>query len=33
MGWLFMRDKDGYATPRSYLDNQFTYAHADQSAG
>ena len=29
MGWLFMRDMGGYATPRSYLDNQFTYAHAD----
>lgn len=25
MGWLFMRDMGGYATPRSYLDNQFTY--------
>jgi len=24
MGWLFMRDLGGYATPRSYLDNQFT---------
>ncbi|WP_157134802.1 hypothetical protein [Sphingomonas sp. PAMC 26605] len=24
MGWLFMRDMGGYATPRSYLDNQFT---------
>jgi hypothetical protein len=29
MGWLFMRDMGGYVTPRSYLDNQFTYAHAD----
>ena len=29
MGWLFMRDLGGYATPRSYLDNQFTYARDD----
>src|SRR3546814_11497908 len=29
MGWLFMRDMDGYAVPRSYLDNQFTYARVD----
>src|SRR3546814_20357179 len=29
MGWLFMRDMDGYAVPRSYLDNQFTYARDD----
>jgi hypothetical protein len=29
MGWLFMRDIGGYATPRSYLDNQFTYARDD----
>lgn len=29
MGWLFMRDMGGYATPRSYLDNQFTYARDD----
>lgn len=25
MGWLFMRDMGGHATPRAYLDNQFTY--------
>lgn len=25
MDWLFMRDMGGCATPRSYLDNQFTY--------
>jgi len=30
MGWLFMRDLGGYATPRSYLDNQFTYDRDDQ---
>jgi hypothetical protein len=24
MGWLFMRDMGGHATPRAYLDNQFT---------
>jgi len=29
MGWLFMRDMGGYAAPRSYLDNQFTYARDD----
>ncbi len=29
MGWLFMRDMGGYATPRAYLDNQFTYARDD----
>lgn len=25
MGWLFMTGLDGYSSPRSYLDNQFTY--------
>ena len=25
MGWLFMRDMGGHATPRAYLDKQFTY--------
>lgn len=29
MGWLFMRDLQGHATPRSYLDNQFTYVRDD----
>src|SRR3546814_15808616 len=29
MGWFFMLVMGGSATPRSYLDNQFTYAHAD----
>lgn len=29
MGWLFMRDLGRFATPRSYLDNQFTYARDD----
>ncbi|MEO5599080.1 MAG: hypothetical protein ABIQ66_10725 [Novosphingobium sp.] len=27
MGWLFMRGLQGYGSPRSYLDNQFTYAN------
>ena len=25
MGWLYRRTLDGYATPRTYLDAQFTY--------
>ena len=25
MGWLYRRTLDGYATPRAYLDAQFTY--------
>lgn len=29
MGWLFMRDLQGYSTPRSYLDSQFTYIRDD----
>ncbi len=29
MGWLYMSSMGGYATPRSYLDNQFTYARDD----
>ncbi len=29
MGWLFMRDMGDYATPRSYLDNQFSYTRDD----
>ncbi len=29
MGWLFMRDMGGHATPRAYLDNQFTYSRDD----
>ena len=29
MGWLFMRDMGGHATPRAYLDNQFTYSRED----
>ena len=29
MGWLFMRDMGGYATPRSYLDNQSSYTRDD----
>lgn len=29
MGWLYMRDMGGFATARSYLDNQFTYVRDD----
>ncbi len=29
MGWLFMRDMRGHATPRAYLDNHFTYRRDD----
>ncbi|MCY1166326.1 hypothetical protein D9M73_62530 [compost metagenome] len=29
MGWLYMRDMRGHATPRAYLDNQFTYSRDD----
>lgn len=29
MGWLFMRDLGGHSTPRTYLDNQFTYVRDD----
>lgn len=29
MGWLYMSGMGGHATPRSYLDNQFTYARDD----
>lgn len=29
MGWLFMRDLGVHATPRAYLDNQFTYTRDD----
>ncbi len=25
MGWLYMRSLAGYATPKAYLDGQFTY--------
>lgn len=25
MGWLYMRSLAGYATPKAYLDAQFTY--------
>ena len=25
MGWLFMRSLGGHATPKAYLDDQFTY--------
>ena len=30
MGWLFTRNMDGHTVPRSYLDNQFTYARDDR---
>ena len=30
MGWLYMCGFSGYASPRCYLDNQFTHADADQ---
>ena len=26
MGWLYMRSLEGHATPKAYLDAQFTYA-------
>ncbi|NIJ09313.1 hypothetical protein FHS31_002945 [Sphingomonas vulcanisoli] len=29
MGWLFMRDLGRFATPRAYLDDQFTYVRDD----
>lgn len=29
MGWLFMRDLGGHASPRAYLDDQFTYTRED----
>jgi hypothetical protein len=29
MGWLFMRSLEGHATPRAYLDAQFTYARPE----
>lgn len=29
MGWLFMSNMRGHATPRAYLDNQFTYHRDD----
>lgn len=29
MGWLFMRSLEGHATPKAYLDHQFTYARGD----
>ena len=25
MGWLYMKSLDGHATPKAYLDNQFTF--------
>jgi len=30
MGWLYMRGLSGYDSPRSYLDNQFTYSNEDR---
>ena len=30
MGWLFMRSLGGHATPKAYLDDQFTYAREDR---
>ena len=30
MGWLFMCSLGGHATPKAYLDNQFTYAREDR---
>ncbi len=32
MGWLFMRSLEGYATPKAYLDAQFTYARPEGTA-
>lgn len=29
MGWLFMRSLEGHATPKAYLDHQFTYTRED----
>lgn len=29
MGWLFMRSLGGHATPKAYLDAQFTYEQPD----
>ena len=29
MGWLYMRDLGRFATPRAYLDDQFTYVRDD----
>lgn len=29
MGWLFMRSLGGHATPKAYLDDQFTYAREE----
>lgn len=29
MGWLYMREMRGHATPRAYIDNQFTYSRDD----
>ena len=29
MGWLFMRSLGGHATPKAYLDDQFSYARDD----
>lgn len=29
MGWLFMRSLEGHATPKAYLDHQFTHARDD----
>ena len=29
MGWLFMRSLGGHATPKAYLDDQFTYAQEE----
>ena len=29
MGWLFMRSLGGHATPKAYLDHQFTYVRDD----
>ncbi|MBB6193174.1 hypothetical protein FHS51_003430 [Sphingobium wenxiniae] len=32
MGWLFMQGLGGYPSPRSYLDNQFTYSGETERA-
>jgi hypothetical protein len=29
MGWLFMSSLDGYASPKAYLDAQYTFANGD----
>ncbi|PZQ56840.1 MAG: hypothetical protein DI570_20520, partial [Phenylobacterium zucineum] len=29
MGWLFMRSLGGHATPKAYLDAQFTYVQPE----